>query len=197
VNTPTNAWHFPNRWLIRHGGRNWSPWQRNGANLPNGNVRLPVRRNRRQEMHCVLRVSAAPRAAVLNDWLRAKTWLVGEPLTHADFSLGAIVPSAERMELPVGKFPEIIRCGSAKVPQKTQMRYASLCAAHRPVRERGTIDADRQADFACWRVSLGAAKHGHGAALADTDGSASVFGHHGSRRVSGRRCALNTGTDCA
>jgi hypothetical protein len=46
LNTRKNAWRFPNQWLIRHGGRNWSPWQPNGAN---GNVRLPVGRNRQQE----------------------------------------------------------------------------------------------------------------------------------------------------
>jgi glutathione S-transferase len=46
---------------------------------------------------------------VLNDSLRGKTWLIGERLTIADFSIGALVPAAERMELPVGKFPEILR----------------------------------------------------------------------------------------
>src|SRR5271167_3225598 len=48
-------------------------------------------------------------AAVLNDSLRGKTWLIGERLTIADFSIGGFVPSAERMELPVGSFPEILR----------------------------------------------------------------------------------------
>ena len=48
-------------------------------------------------------------AAVLNNSLRGKTWLVGEQLTIADFSIGAFVPSAERMELPIGKFTEILR----------------------------------------------------------------------------------------
>jgi glutathione S-transferase len=48
-------------------------------------------------------------ASVLNDSLRDKTWLIGERLTIADFSIGGVVPSAERMELPVGKFPEILR----------------------------------------------------------------------------------------
>jgi len=57
-------------------------------------------------------------AAVLNDSLRGKTWLIGERLTIADFSVGAFVPSAERLELPVGKFPEILRWykGLAKLP---------------------------------------------------------------------------------
>ena len=48
-------------------------------------------------------------AAVLNNSLRGKTWLIGEQLTIADFSIGAFVPSAERMELPIGKFTEILR----------------------------------------------------------------------------------------
>jgi glutathione S-transferase len=48
-------------------------------------------------------------AAVLNDSLIGKTWLVGERLTIADFSLAGFVPLAERMALPVEKFPEILR----------------------------------------------------------------------------------------
>jgi glutathione S-transferase len=48
-------------------------------------------------------------AAVLDGSLRGKTWLLGERLTIADFSVGALVPSAERMGLPVGHFPEILR----------------------------------------------------------------------------------------
>ena len=48
-------------------------------------------------------------AAVLNTALRGKTWLIGEQLTIADFSIGAQIPSAERMGLPVGKFSEILR----------------------------------------------------------------------------------------
>jgi glutathione S-transferase len=48
-------------------------------------------------------------AAVLNDSLRGKTWLVGERLTIADFSIAGFVPLAERMALPVEKFPEIPR----------------------------------------------------------------------------------------
>jgi glutathione S-transferase len=48
-------------------------------------------------------------AAVLNNALRGKTWLIGEQLTIADLSIGALVPSAERRDLPVGKFSEILR----------------------------------------------------------------------------------------
>ena len=48
-------------------------------------------------------------AAVLNDSLKGKTWLIGERLTIADFSVGGLAPSAERMGLPVGDFPEIVR----------------------------------------------------------------------------------------
>jgi glutathione S-transferase len=57
-------------------------------------------------------------AAVLNDSLRGKPWLIGEQLTIADFSVGGLVPSAARMGLPVGDFPEIDRWydGLAKLP---------------------------------------------------------------------------------
>ena len=48
-------------------------------------------------------------AAVLNGALEGKTWLVGERLTIADFSIGGLVPSAERLGLPVANFPEIVR----------------------------------------------------------------------------------------
>jgi glutathione S-transferase len=48
-------------------------------------------------------------AAVLDGSLKHKTWLVGERLTIADFSIGGFVPSAERLGLPVGNFPEIVR----------------------------------------------------------------------------------------
>lgn len=48
-------------------------------------------------------------AAVLDASLRGKTWLIGGPLTIADFSVGGLVPSAELMGLPVGDFPEILR----------------------------------------------------------------------------------------
>ena len=48
-------------------------------------------------------------AAVLNDSLRGKTWLVGESLTIADFSIAGFVPLVERMALPVEKFSEILR----------------------------------------------------------------------------------------
>ena len=48
-------------------------------------------------------------AAVLDGSLKGRTWLIGERLTIADFSVGGLVPSAERMELPVGNFPEILR----------------------------------------------------------------------------------------
>ena len=47
--------------------------------------------------------------AVLNDHLKDHKWLTGNQLTIADFSIGAWIPTVERMELPVGKFTEIIR----------------------------------------------------------------------------------------
>ena len=48
-------------------------------------------------------------AAVLDDQLKGRAWLLGERLTIADFSIGAFVPSAARMGLPVARFPEIGR----------------------------------------------------------------------------------------
>jgi len=48
-------------------------------------------------------------AAVLDTSLEGQAWLTGERLTIADFSVGALVPSAERVGLPVGSFPEVVR----------------------------------------------------------------------------------------
>ena len=56
-------------------------------------------------------------AAVLNHHLESKAWLIGDRLTIADFSVGALVPTAERLGLPVARFPEIGRWyGSLAVP---------------------------------------------------------------------------------
>jgi glutathione S-transferase len=57
-------------------------------------------------------------AAVLNESLRGRNWLTGGGLTIADFSIGAWVPAAERLQLPVGKFSEIVRWygGLASLP---------------------------------------------------------------------------------
>ena len=48
-------------------------------------------------------------AAVLDASSRGKTWLIGERLTVADFSVGGLVPSAELMGLPIGNYPAILR----------------------------------------------------------------------------------------
>ena len=57
-------------------------------------------------------------AAVLNESLRGRKWLTGDELTIADFSIGAWVPAAERLQLPVGEFSEIARWyeGLASLP---------------------------------------------------------------------------------
>jgi len=57
-------------------------------------------------------------AAVLDSSLRGRTWLIGERLTIADFSIAALVPTAERLGLPVRDFPEILRwyAGLAALP---------------------------------------------------------------------------------
>ena len=48
-------------------------------------------------------------AAVLDDQLKGRTWLIGERLTIADFSIGALVPTAARFGLPLARFSEIGR----------------------------------------------------------------------------------------
>jgi glutathione S-transferase len=48
-------------------------------------------------------------AAVLDGYLKSKTWLVGERLTLADFSVGGVLPSAKAMDLSIAKYPEICR----------------------------------------------------------------------------------------
>jgi len=46
-------------------------------------------------------------AAVLDQSLSGRTWLTGEALTVADFSVGAILPSAARIGLSVDPYPQI------------------------------------------------------------------------------------------
>jgi glutathione S-transferase len=48
-------------------------------------------------------------AAVLNDHLKGRQWLVGDGLTVADFSVAATLPYAEQARLPVDEFPEVRR----------------------------------------------------------------------------------------
>ncbi len=46
---------------------------------------------------------------MLDGHLKGRAWIAGERLTIADFSIGALVPSAQRMDLPIGRFREIAR----------------------------------------------------------------------------------------
>jgi glutathione S-transferase len=57
-------------------------------------------------------------AAVLNDCVKGRRWLTGDALTIADFSIGAWIPVAERLQLPVAKYPEVGRWfeGLASLP---------------------------------------------------------------------------------
>ena len=57
--------------------------------------------------HC--RWSFARFAAVLDGYLVGKTWLVGERITLADFSVGGVIPSAQAMDLSINTYPEISR----------------------------------------------------------------------------------------
>ena len=48
-------------------------------------------------------------AEVLNTSLKGRKWLVDETPTIAEFAIGAWIPVASRLELPIGKYPEIVR----------------------------------------------------------------------------------------
>jgi glutathione S-transferase len=48
-------------------------------------------------------------AAVLDDQPKGRAWLIGERFTIADFSIGALVPTAALLGLPLARFSEIGR----------------------------------------------------------------------------------------
>ena len=48
-------------------------------------------------------------AAVLDGHLKGRTWLTGERLTIADFSIGGLMPTAANFGLPLARFSEIGR----------------------------------------------------------------------------------------
>ena len=73
-------------------------------------------------------------AAVLDGSLKGRTWLIGERLTIADFSVGALVPSAKRMGLPVRtrfKAPAKVIPMQAGDPQEALQAFLE---SHAPVR---------------------------------------------------------------
>jgi len=76
-------------------------------------------------------------AAVLDESLKRRVWLTGDALTIADFSVAGLVPSAERMQLPVKEYPEIARW------------YATLAAL--PAWRRALEAKD--ASMAAWQAS--------------------------------------------
>ena len=57
-------------------------------------------------------------ATVLDDALRGRRWLTGDAVTIADFAIGAWVPAARLLELPIQDFPEVGRWydGLASLP---------------------------------------------------------------------------------
>jgi glutathione S-transferase len=76
-------------------------------------------------------------ATVLNESLKGRAWLTGDALTIADFSVAGLVPSAERMQLPVKQFPEVVRWYAA---------LAALPALHRALEVKN-------ASMAAWQAS--------------------------------------------
>jgi glutathione S-transferase len=72
-------------------------------------------------------------AAALNESLKGRRWVTGNALTIADFSIGAFVPAAQRLHLPVAEFPDITRWyeGLALLPawqESLAARDASMAA---------------------------------------------------------------------
>jgi len=57
-------------------------------------------------------------ATLLNQSLNGRQWLTGSNLTIADFSVGAWVPIAQLLQLPIARFPEVMRWydGLASLP---------------------------------------------------------------------------------
>jgi glutathione S-transferase len=48
-------------------------------------------------------------AAVLNDHLRGRKYILGDTLTIADFATAVTLPHAQKAKIPVGELPEIVR----------------------------------------------------------------------------------------
>jgi glutathione S-transferase len=48
-------------------------------------------------------------AEVLDTSLKGRKWLVGATPTIVEFAIGAWIPVASRLELPIAKYPEIVR----------------------------------------------------------------------------------------
>jgi glutathione S-transferase len=48
-------------------------------------------------------------AAVLNEHLRGRKYMLGDTLTIADFAIGVTLPYADKARIPVAEFPEIER----------------------------------------------------------------------------------------
>src|SRR5712692_4391993 len=71
-------------------------------------------------------------APVLNRNLEGRKWLTGSNPTIADFSIGAWVPAAQLLQLPIGRFPEIMRRydGLASLPG-WQASLAQRCSGNR------------------------------------------------------------------
>ena len=48
-------------------------------------------------------------AGVLNDWLKTRTWLVGDHISYADFRVATLMPFARQALLPMDDYPELQR----------------------------------------------------------------------------------------
>jgi glutathione S-transferase len=88
---------------------------------------------------------------VLDDSLGDKTWLIGEWLTIADFSVGVLVRSAQRMGLPVGDYLKSFagttgspRCSTGEQRWRPKTR---LCSRNDRARRANRPEAPRKRSF--------------------------------------------------
>jgi glutathione S-transferase len=85
-------------------------------------------------------------AAVLDEQLNGRSWMIGERLTIADFSVGALVPTAVRCGLPIERFREVRRWYESLLTLPAwrdalaarEAAAAAMFASTRPLRDLGS-----------------------------------------------------------
>ncbi len=97
------------RWLswgtqhfTRHTGQHYfeyiiKPWAKGAFGAPNPDAAAEATK--------LLR----PNAAILNEHLASRKYLLGDRLTIADFSVAVTLPYAKKAQIPLGDFPHIVR----------------------------------------------------------------------------------------
>jgi glutathione S-transferase len=88
---------------------NWSAhhFTRAGGTFYFENIIVPQFMNRPPDAKALAESGADFLAAVLDDILADRVWLVGDRLTYTDFRVATALPFAEKALLPVGEFRNI------------------------------------------------------------------------------------------